>query len=75
LGDVLAGVSALFRARRRASEAVAASPSLLDAIDRAMAALLGTPEVTARHEALLALVGMRCNLFPAAPAFADGTQR
>jgi len=69
LGEVLAGLAALFRDRRRRSEAVAAPPSLLEGIDHAIAGLLDTPDVTARHEALLALVGMRCNLFPAAAAF------
>lgn len=75
LGEVLAGVTALFRARRRAGEAVAAPPSLLDAIDHAITALSGMPDLTARREALLALVGMRCNLFPAAPAYVDEAAR
>jgi uncharacterized membrane protein YccC len=75
LGEVLAGLVALFRARRRAGEILTAAATLLSAIDRAIAELLSTPDVSARHEALLALVGMRCNLFPAAPAFVDEAAR
>jgi uncharacterized membrane protein YccC len=56
-------VATFYQARRRAGKALAGTPSLLGAIDQAIGA--------ARREgsgvgngALLALVGMRCNLFP-----------
>lgn len=68
-GEVLAGLAALFRARRRTGEALTAPPALLTAIDGAIDTLFSMSGVTARHEALLALVGMRCNLFPTAAAF------
>jgi uncharacterized membrane protein YccC len=72
LGDVLAGIAKLMRTRRRAGSAQVALPELLQAIDRAVNALLETSTITIRHDAVLALVGMRCNLFPGAPPLARG---
>ena len=69
LGVVLSETSSLFRARHRASEAVSPSASLLQAIDAAIDDMLASVEVAPRHQALLALVGMRCNLFPTARPF------
>jgi hypothetical protein len=40
---------------------------LLEPIDRALRSLLALPLDEPRRRALRALVGMRCNLFPAAP--------
>jgi len=58
----------LFRARLRAGEPVKAATSLLDAIDHALAAAID-PQSGIAPSALLAMVGMRCNLFPKAPPF------
>jgi uncharacterized membrane protein YccC len=69
LGGVLTEVSALFRARRRASDAVPPPASLLRSIDAAIDGMLANAQLAPRHQALLALVGMRCNLFPAAAPF------
>ncbi|WP_430739053.1 FUSC family protein [Sphingomonas paeninsulae] len=69
LGVVLAEVSVLFRDRRRASDAVPPPATLLHAIDAAIEGMLANAQLGPRHQALLALVGMRCNLFPAASPF------
>jgi uncharacterized membrane protein YccC len=75
LGVVLSETSSLFRARHRASEAVSPSASLLQAIDAAIDDMLASVEVAPRHQALLALVGMRCNLFPTARPFEGARPR
>ncbi len=67
LGLVLLRISALYMARSRSGQAEEPSPALLRTIDEAMVALLAT-RPDRRHRPLLALVGMRCNLFPAAAA-------
>jgi len=69
LGAVLFEVSALFRERQRTGEAKPPGRSLLDAVDAAIAAMLALPGREAHDQPLLALVGMRCNLFPAAGPF------
>ncbi|WP_454884326.1 FUSC family protein [Sphingomonas oryzagri] len=58
-------VGALFRARLRAGHPVPAPDPLLTAIDDTMAAATARPSATTPR-LLLALVGMRCNLFPSA---------
>jgi uncharacterized membrane protein YccC len=59
----LGEVSKLYRARLAAHHPVYGSTALLDALDRAIEVVADQP---ARREdpALMALVGMRCNLFP-----------
>jgi uncharacterized membrane protein YccC len=62
---VLVEVAALYRARLRADAPVAAQSGLLAAIDDAIA--VSTDDCSEiKPQALLALVGMRCNLFPKA---------
>jgi len=63
LRDVLEGISTLFHARRRKGEPLPAPTALLAHIDAAIVAMAWKPD----HPALLALVGMRCNLYPNAP--------
>jgi uncharacterized membrane protein YccC len=66
---VLEEVSALFRSRLRIGTPVAAPPRLLTAIDGALRAATDR-EAGIGANALIALVGMRCNLFPTAQPFA-----
>lgn len=68
--DDLLGETAVFY-RRRASTGTASPPalSLLRAIDAALASSQDLNQSEMRHQAILALVGMRCNLFPTAPAY------
>lgn len=75
LGMVLSETSSLFRARRQAGEAVSPPVSLLEAIDAAIDDMLASAQLAPRHQALLALVGMRCNLFPAALPFESARAR
>ncbi|AIF48866.1 fusaric acid resistance protein [Dyella japonica A8] len=63
LREVLEGISALFHARSRKGEPLPATRALLAHIDAAIDTLASEPN----HPALLALVGMRCNLYPGAP--------
>lgn len=67
LGIVLADLAALYERRWRKAPAVAAPDALRAHIDDALADLLNLPDEEHRQAALRALVGMRCNLFPAAP--------
>ncbi|WP_109476924.1 FUSC family protein [Paraburkholderia sp. C35] len=67
LREALSRISALYRERIGESKPVAGSVELLNALDRAIGVSLdqeGPGENT-----LLALVGLRCNLFPHAPPF------
>ncbi|GLQ87896.1 FUSC family protein [Dyella flagellata] len=66
LHDVLDGVATLFQLRGRQGVLLPAPVSLLARIDRAIAAICADSLLLPTHPALLALVGMRCNLFPAA---------
>jgi uncharacterized membrane protein YccC len=61
--SALGEVSELYRARKREGEVVAATPSLMRALDRAIDTTKEQPSLTG-DAMLLALVGMRCNLFP-----------
>jgi uncharacterized membrane protein YccC len=65
---LLRQLAGLFRARLRAGEPVRAAPSLLDAIDDTLRAAIA-PRSGVASPALLAMVGMRCNLFPKATPF------
>lgn len=65
LGDVLSGLAAFYMMRWRKGHADAPPATLLEPIDRALLALQGLPLDEPRRRALRALVGMRCNLFPA----------
>lgn len=70
LGAVLSGLSAFYSGRWRRGHADPPPDGLLGAIDEALHALLALPPEEPRRKALRALVGMRCNLFPAADALA-----
>lgn len=72
LGNVLSGLSAWYQARWQHGHADPAPVPLLDSIDRALHALIGLPGDEPQRQALRALVGIRCNLFPAAPPPASG---
>jgi hypothetical protein len=68
LRDVLEGIASLFQSRGRKGNLLPPHASLLASIDSAIVAMCtGLPSEPA-HPALLALVGMRCNLFSTAPA-------
>lgn len=71
LGAVLSSLSAFYAARWKHGAPDPAPTTLLDAIDSALNALIGLPRDEHRREALRALVGMRCNLFPAAEPLAS----
>ena len=61
--SALGEVSELYRARKREGEAVAATSSLMRALDRGIETTRDQ-QSPACDAMLLALVGMRCNLFP-----------
>jgi hypothetical protein len=67
LQDVLDGIATLFQRRGRHGLALPPPDFLLARIDAALAAVCREGRLPPTHPALLALVGMRCNLFPAAP--------
>ncbi len=65
-GAVLANLTNFYTLRWRNGQAETPPDTLLAAIDQALNALLELPMDDFRRAALRALVGMRCNLFPAA---------
>ncbi|GGA42256.1 hypothetical protein GCM10010981_34150 [Dyella nitratireducens] len=67
LREVLEGIASLFQARGRKGELLPPPTSLLTSLDKAIAAMCTAEQPEPSHPALLALVGMRCNLFPTAP--------
>jgi uncharacterized membrane protein YccC len=67
LRDVLEGTSVLFQRRGRKGVLLPPPASLLTHIDTAIASLCDIAQTHSTRSALLALTGMRCNLFPAAP--------
>lgn len=74
LGAVLAELSRMFRARltARRAEPEAAPARLLHTIDGGLAALKG-PGIASHHrDALIALISLRCTLFPRAEPFRPG---
>lgn len=72
LGAVLAGLASFYGERWRHGSAYAPSMALLESVDQALRALLALPMDEPRRRALRALVGMRCNLFPAAEPLPGG---
>ena len=64
LNRLLSEVRNLFRLRQREGMAVPPPPAILAALDDAVAAIQTIGHDARRHQALLAAVGMRCNLFP-----------
>ncbi|GLQ91738.1 FUSC family protein [Dyella acidisoli] len=68
LRDVLEGIAGLFQSRGRQGELLPPPASLLTSIDKAIGAMCVAEQAEPSHPALLALVGMRCNLFPTAHA-------
>ena len=64
LNRLLSEVGDLFRLRQRKGMALPASHAILSALDDAVAAIQTIGHDGRRHQALLAAVGMRCNLFP-----------
>ncbi len=73
IGQVLAETATLFGARSATGSPQPPAPSFLHAIDHALDHTGGIDDARLRHQAVLALVGMRCNLFPAAPAYVAST--
>jgi hypothetical protein len=69
LARVLAEVSRLFAGRLKSGRPEAPPASLLHAIDHAIAALRCVAASGPRREALVALVSLRCTLFPRAGAY------
>ncbi|HEY8193637.1 MAG TPA: FUSC family protein [Hyphomicrobium sp.] len=65
INKLLSEVANLFRIRHRDGIAIPAGASVLTALDGAMTAIQTMDNDALRHQALLATVGMRCNLFPA----------
>lgn len=64
LNRLLSEVGNLFRLRQRKGTALPPNPAILAALDDAVAAIQTIGHDARRHQALLATVGMRCNLFP-----------
>lgn len=64
LNRLLSEVGNFFRLRQREGIAVPPPPAILAALDDAVAAIQTIGHDARRHQALLAAVGMRCNLFP-----------
>lgn len=62
--QLLTEVAGLYRQRHRDGQLVPADSSLLIALDRALIELQAMEDGAIRHQAILAAVGMRCNLFP-----------
>ncbi|CAN5388507.1 FUSC family protein [soil metagenome] len=56
----------------RADQTVAEDHNLLTTIDQALTDFMHQPQAQTRRDALLALVGLRRNLFPTAGAYGDG---
>lgn len=69
LDHLLAELATLFRARASRAFPVAPSAPMLAALDQALSATAAMPKSRVRRQARLALVGMRCNLFPSAAAY------
>ncbi|WP_206244647.1 FUSC family protein [Novosphingobium terrae] len=69
LGVVLGDLAQAYHARRQQGIALPPPAALLGGIDDALRGLLVLPADAARQEAVRALVGMRCNLFPQADDF------
>ncbi len=65
---VLGGVGRYYGARRL-DQPPPEDPALLEGIDRAMEAFSHDTDTEVRRRAVLALTGLRRNLFPAAPAY------
>lgn len=66
LGAALAELSRLYAERFRTGRAQPAASGLLDAINRAIDALQGLRDGGQYQDALIALVSLRCTLFPSA---------
>lgn len=69
LAQILGDLAAACHMRRRRGRALVAPDALLTRIDTGLRGLLALPPDAARQEAVRALVGMRCNLFPQAGDF------
>ena len=69
MAPLFSQISAFFRSRAAIGPSAPPAPGLLLAIDRALGAIASPDHEERRHQARLALVGMRCNLFPDAPPF------
>lgn len=69
MAQVLEEIAALFTARHKRRAALPPPASFLHAIDTALDEAGGISDARLRHQAVLALVGMRCNLFPTAPDY------
>lgn len=67
--NVLEETAAFFRDRCSTGAILPPSSSFLKAIDHALDHGGGIDDARLRHQAVLALVGMRCNLFPAVPPY------
>jgi hypothetical protein len=61
---LLGALADLFRKRRRQGVHLDADLSILTALDNAIAIIPTIEHETRRHQAMLAVIGMRCNLFP-----------
>jgi uncharacterized membrane protein YccC len=64
LNRLLSEVGNLFRMRQHVGTELPPTPEILSALDDAVAAIQTIEHDARRHQALLATVGMRCNLFP-----------
>lgn len=64
LDRLLSEVGNLFRLRQRKGVMLSPTPSILSALDDALVAIQTIEHDARRHQALLAIIGMRCNLFP-----------
>lgn len=67
LSALLGALATFYHRRWETGRALPPDAALGEKLDTALVALLALPDEGHRREALAALVGMRCNLFPAAP--------
>jgi uncharacterized membrane protein YccC len=67
VGRLLDEIGRLYRGRRRTGQVTAPPPALLEAIEETIGALRALPDQRMRDDALLAAVGLRCDLVPAHP--------
>jgi uncharacterized membrane protein YccC len=66
--QLLAGIAGIFN-RRSASQMGEGGMRVLAELDRALVDVTQSPAVGARRRAVVALVGLRCGLFPHAPGY------
>ena len=75
IGALLSQIAAFYAARGRRGRPLQPPPALLDRIDEALSALHAAPASETRRHGVLALAGLRRNLFPEAVAYRGAAQQ